>query len=327
VNSRLGFRQITQQQIVFAIACVLFVIFALTLKQFVAYDNLLSLLGNVSILGILALGMAITIIGRGIDLAIVTTMVMSVSWVMSEITQGRSLAAALAMGLIFVVAIGIIEGILIAYVEIPAIFTTLALSGVIYGFSRLALTNADLVYVPESVTWARLFGTGHVLGIPMPVILFAISTTLVGLFLQYTRPGRFIRAVGDNPLKSRIAGIPVRPIILLQYVCSSVIAYISGLIMVALIGSMNTRMVNSTIVYDVILVVVLGGVGLSGGRGGVLNVIAGTLLIGVLLNGMTILDVPYILQNLLRGLILLIALIIDSLLNPRDEQTSQQGDI
>jgi len=80
-------------------------------------------------------------------------------------------------------------------------------------------------------------------------------------------------------------------------------------------------------IYDVILVVVLGGVGLSGGQGGVRNVIVGTLLIGILLNGMTIMNIEYTLQNVIRSLILLVAIVLDSIVNPRDEQTSQQGDI
>ena len=92
---------------------------------------------------------------------------------------------------------------------------------------------------------------------------------------------------------------------------------------------MNTRVYNSTMIYDVLLVVVLGGIGLSGGRGGVRNVLVGTMLIGILLDGMTILDIPYIEQNLIKSVILLVAIIIDSLVNPRDEQTAQQeqGDI
>ena len=90
---------------------------------------------------------------------------------------------------------------------------------------------------------------------------------------------------------------------------------------------MNTRVANSTMVYDVILVVVIGGVGLSGGKGGVRNVIVGTLLIGTLLNGMTIMDIPYTIQNITKSSILLVAIVADSIMNPRDEQTSQQGDI
>jgi ribose transport system permease protein len=90
---------------------------------------------------------------------------------------------------------------------------------------------------------------------------------------------------------------------------------------------MNTRLALSTYVYDVILVVVLGGIGLSGGKGGVRNVIVGTLLIGVFLNGMTIMNVQYTVQNVIKGVILLTAIVIDTILNPRDEQTAQQGDI
>ena len=93
------------------------------------------------------------------------------------------------------------------------------------------------------------------------------------------------------------------------------------------VSSMNTNIATSSMIYDVILVVVLGGIGLSGGRGGIRNVIVGTLLIGILLNGMTIMDIQYTMQNVIRSLILLVAIVLDSIVNPRDEQTAQQGDI
>jgi ribose transport system permease protein len=317
----------TQEQIVFAISIVLFVIFAVTLRGFLAADNLLSLVQNVSILGVLGFGMALAIIGRGIDLAIVTTMVMSTAWMLDLLNHGMPIPAAILAGLGFAVLIGLVVGVLIAYVEVPAIFATLAMSSVIYGFSRMLLVGGDIVFLPKSAGGLRDLGTGFVLGVPAPVILFLLVGVVGHGLLSFTKPGRFIRGMGDNPLRARIAGIPVRPMILLQHVVSSVIGFFAGVIMAALIGSMNTRLVNSTMVYDVILVVVLGGVGLSGGRGGVRNVFVGTLLIGILLNGMTILDIPYIMQNLIKGVILLVAIIIDTLLNPRDEQTSQQGDI
>jgi ribose transport system permease protein len=90
---------------------------------------------------------------------------------------------------------------------------------------------------------------------------------------------------------------------------------------------MDTRIFNLTWIYDVILVVVLGGIGLSGGRGGVVNVIIGTLLIGTIMNGLTIMNVSFEMQNLVRGLVLLLAVLADSIINPRNEETSQQGDI
>jgi ribose transport system permease protein len=324
---RMGTLRLTQEQIVLAISALLFVIFAATLKGFLAPDNLLALIQNVSILGILGLGMAVAILGRGIDLAIVTTMTMTVAWVLSLAGRGVLPSVAASAGLSFAVLIGLVAGVLIAYVEIPAIFATLALSSVIYGFSRLALVGEDLIYLPPSANWTRVIGSGDAFGVPSSVIVFLLFAALAYFLLQFTKPGWFLRALGDNPLKARIAGMPVRPMIVVQYVFSSVTGFIAGIVMATLIGSMNTRLVNSTMVYDVILVVVLGGIGLSGGRGGVRNVLVGTLLIGILLNGMTIMDVPYILQNLIKGVILLVAIIVDTLINPRDEQTSQQGDI
>lgn len=112
-----------------------------------------------------------------------------------------------------------------------------------------------------------------------------------------------------------------------QYVISALIGYVAGIITAASVASMNTRLALSTYIYDVILVVVLGGIGLSGGRGGIRNVLVGTLLIGVLLNGMTIMDIQYTVQNVIKGVLLLTAIVIDTVLNPRDEQTAQQGDI
>ena len=110
-------------------------------------------------------------------------------------------------------------------------------------------------------------------------------------FLRYTKQGRFIYAIGDNFAAARISGAPVRPIIVLQYAISATVAYLAGLITATAVSSMNTAVVNSSMIYDVILVVVLGGIGLSGGRGGIRNVIVGTLLIGILLNGMTIMNI------------------------------------
>jgi ribose transport system permease protein len=165
------------------------------------------------------------------------------------------------------------------------------------------------------------------LGIPVPIFLFAAVCLAGHLFLRYAKSGRYLRAVGDNILAARITGIPTRPIIVQQYVIAALIGYVAGIVTAASVASMNTRLALSTYVYDVILVVVLGGIGLSGGKGGVRNVIVGTLLIGVFLNGMTIMNVQYTVQNVIKGVILLTAIVIDTILNPRDEQTAQQGDI
>ena len=149
----------------------------------------------------------------------------------------------------------------------------------------------------------------------------------MALLLRKVRAGAFIYAIGDNPFSARATGLPTRPVIVFEYVLAALIGLFAGLVMAASVNSMPTRIYNSTMVYDVVLVVVLGGIGLSGGRGGVANVVIGTLLIGTMLNGMTIMDISYSVQNIIKGLVLLAAILIDSVLNPRNEETAQQGDI
>lgn len=320
-------RGLSQERIVLAFATLTFVIFSVSLPGFFSTANLLSLVQNVSILGILGVGMAIAIIGRGIDLSMVATMALSVAWLLGMLNSGMPVPMALLWAVLFVAVVGAINGVLIAYVEIPAIFATLAMAIVVYGFGRSWLVHVDVVYLPEADGWFYHIGSSRILSVPTPVIVFSAVSMAAFLFLRFTKPGRYIYATGDNPLAARITGVPVRPVVVLQYMLIALIALIAGIVMATAVSSMNTRLALSTLVYDVILVVVLGGIGLSGGKGGVRNVIVGTLLIGILLNGMTIMNLSYTMQNILKSLILLTAIIIDTLLNPRDEQTAQHGDI
>src|SRR5262245_22447769 len=118
-----GKMRLSQEGVVFALALSLFVVFAATLNNFLTAGNLIALLRSVAILGILGLGMGLVVIGRGIDLAMVATMVVSLSWVLSMAQGGTSLGVALLMGALLALAIGLMSGILIAYADIPAIFT------------------------------------------------------------------------------------------------------------------------------------------------------------------------------------------------------------
>ncbi|MDP2119034.1 MAG: ABC transporter permease [Hoeflea sp.] len=322
-----GLGRLSQEKIVFGLAVLLCIGFAVMLPGFLTTSNLLNLVRSVSILGILGVAMGLVVIGRGIDLSLVALMAISVAWTLQLVASGMSLPQAVALGLAFSLVAGMINGILIAYVEIPAIFATLAMGIAIYGFGRYFLFTLDVIYMPESAQALQWIGQGSLLGIPVPIFAFAAVCLVATLFLRWTTYGRYLRAVGDNLPAARITGIPARPIITLQYMISSLIGFAAGLVTAGSIASMNTRVANSTMVYDVILVVVLGGIGLSGGRGNIRNVVVGTLLIGVLLNGMTIMNIQYTLQNVIKGVILLTAIVIDTVLNPRDEQTAQQGDI
>ena len=321
-------RHLNQERIVLLLTAVLFAIFAVVLPKFLSAENMLSLLRSVSVLGILGIGMLVVVLGRGIDLSMVANMAISVAWAMQMAGTGTSLGEALSLGLGLALLMSLISGLLIAYGDIPPLFTTLAMGTFIYGFGRAHLiTGTDVVYMPNDIGWIKELGQGYLLGIPVPVIVAFVVAMAFWSFLRFTKPGRFIYAIGDNSLAARISGLPVRPMLVAQYVISGAISFIAGIITATSVAAMNTRVVNSNMIYDVILVVVLGGVGLSGGRGNVRNVVVGTLLIGVLMNGMTIMDIQYTLQNVIKSLILLLAIVADSILNPRDEQTGQQGDI
>jgi ribose transport system permease protein len=320
-------KSLNQEMVVFLLFVLIFTIFSILLKGFLNAGNLVLLMQGVSVLGILGAGMCIVVIGRGIDLSMVATMALSVAWALQLNGEGMNLPLALAIGIAGALLVGLINGLLIAYAEIPPLFATLATGACVYGFGRFQLIHSDLVYVTPAVGGLVELGKGRLLGIPMPVIVFGVVAMIVAFVLHFTKFGRFTYAVGDNYSTARVTGVPVRHVLVGQYMLTSIIAFIAGLTQAMTISSMNTRISDTLLIYDVILVVVLGGVGLTGGRGSVRNVVVGTLLIGTFLNGMTIMDVQYTMQNAIKSLILLAAIVIDTMINPRDEQTSQHGDI
>jgi ribose transport system permease protein len=316
-----------QQIIVFLLFVVIFIAFSLFLPGFFSVGNVVTLLRTESVLGILGLGMAVVVIGRGIDLSMIALLTVPTGLVLALAGAGYGFGLSLLAGLGVAVAVAVLNGILVAYAEIPSLFATLAVGIGLAGIGQSGLFEYDIVPWPKSLDMVAWLGRGDYLGIPYSVFAFAFAAVVVGVFMRKTRPGLFIYAIGDNPGAARIAGISVRPTMILQYVIAAVISVFAGLVLAASANNMDTRIFNLTWIYDVILVVVLGGVGLSGGRGGALNVVVGALLIGTIINGMTIMNISYEVQSLIKGVVLLIAISLDSVINPRNEETAQQGDI
>ena len=316
----------TQQTIVFAVFVVMAAGFALFLPGFAKVENLLTLVQNVAILGILGLGMAVVVIGRGIDISMIAALAVPSGLLLQMVANGMPLGVAAPLALSIAPVFGLVNGWLIAYAEVPSLFTTLATGLFLAGLGQVLFTLEVVQWSPglDPIAW---FGRGALVGLPMPVVMFGLSAVAVALFLRRLRVGVFIYAIGDNPFAARATGLPTRPVMVLEYVLSALIGAFAGIVMAASVNSMPTRIYNSTLIYDVVLVIVLGGIGLSGGRGGVVNVVVGTLLIGTMLNGMTIMDVSYSVQNIVKGVVLLFAILVDSILNPRNEETAQQGDI
>ncbi len=319
---------IGQGVIVAAVTVVAVAVFSVLLDGFATLANAVVLVRSVSVLGILATGMAIVVIARGLDLSQVATMAATSAWALKLMPGGLPLWAALLAGLVLALLIGLINGALIAYVEMPALFVTLAMGFLIFGAVRTGLLGGDmLVYLPESAKSLQILGQEGIFGIPIPVFVFATMAAAAHFLLSATSIGRFIYAHGDNAETARLTGIPVRPLTLLEYALCAATGYVAGLIMAASSASVDLRIINSTLNFDAILVVVLGGISLSGGRGGIGSVLAGTALIGTLLNGMVIMNLSAEVQNIVKGLVLLGAILLDNALHPTDEEVMRQGDI
>src|SRR6218665_671392 len=282
--------KLSQQSIVLALFALLFAGLLLFLPGFAQIDNLLTLVQNVAFLGILGLGMAIVVIGRGIDISMIAALAVPSGLLLQLVQDGHSLPAACALALGLTLLFGLVNGWLIAYAEVPSLFTTLACGLFLAGLGQASLLHLEVVQWPAALDPLAWLGRGTLAGLPMPVVMFAVAAAACSFFLRRLRAGAFIQAIGDNPFAARATGLPTRPMVLLEYMLAALI-------------------------------------GLSGGRGGVFNVLIGTLLIGTMLNGMTIMDLSYSVQNIIKGVLLLVAILIDSMLNPRNEETAQQGDI
>lgn len=325
ITSRL--RRPGQEQIVLLLTLVIFLFFSFFLEGFTDLGNLSTLMRSVSYLGILGLGMAIVVIGRGLDLSQVAIMAVTSAWVLQNMQNNMSLIPAILLGLVLVILLGVLNGYLIAFVEIPPLFATLATGILIVGAGRTWMVDSSIAYVPQHSEYFLFLGQGDLMGVPLPILVFALVALLVHVFLSRTSYGHFIYAQGDNPETSRIRGIAIRRMTMLKYTLCGVIGFIAGLVMSASIASMNIQIANSTLIFDVLLIIVLGGISLVGGRGSVVSVLVGTALIGTLLNGMTLMDLQTDVQNIIKSLVLLFAILLDNRLHPRNEETARQGDI
>ncbi|MBV8191715.1 MAG: ABC transporter permease [Alphaproteobacteria bacterium] len=317
----------SQEQIVLLITVALLVVFSATLPGFAHLANLLNLVRSISILGILGLGMGLIVISRGIDLSEVAIMAGSWSVALIEIQRGLPTFWAAILALVIALMIGVANGVMVAFVEAPPLFVTLAAGFVIYG-AAFWYAPSWVVYAPkpEDAPYLLYLGHDYLFGIPVPIIVFALAAIGMQLFLARTSIGRFIYAQGDNPEAARLAGIPLRPLIVLEYVLVALLAWLAGLVWIGTTGSMQMGIVQGTYIFDVILVVVLGGISLVGGRGGVFSVVVGCALIGTLFNAFTIMDINSEVQNIIKGVVLLAAIVLDNWLHPRDEETARQGE-
>lgn len=317
---------VTQEHIVLLVTLGLAAFLAMQFPSFRTTDNLITVLRSVAVLGVLSIGLGVVVINRGLDLSIIATMIVTPAVTVQLLQNGSSLLVAMVAGLTVAVVIGLLNGCLVAFVEIPSFFATLATGLLIYGVGRQSVIGERIIQVPGERSGFLAFGQNSLPGVPIPVVVAVVVAVGVAFGMRRTRIGRFIYVHGANPDAARLTGVPTRPLTVLGFVVAAVLAFVAGVLQVSSAGALNTAIISSSLIYDVFTVVVIGGISLVGGRGGVLSAVAGTLLIGVLLNGMTLFDMSVYEQSIFKGLVLLGAVILDNRLHPRDEETVRQGD-
>ena len=292
-------------------------------------DSLRVILSNSASLAILSCGMAVVIVSRGLDLSLIAQMVAGATIFGILISNGVAAPAALLVAIGAMLVIGFLNAWLIAYVEIPAMLATLASSMFLVGLLRFAILRGEfLLLLPKSDPTVAFLAGDVLPGLSVPVVLMVLTLAATWFVLTRTSAGRVIHAMGDNFQAARLTGLQVRTTTVVVYMFAAITALIAGLVMAAASGAVDFRTVtNGTLLFDVILVVVLGGIPLRGGRGGVRNIIVGVALVAVLRNGMTLMDFTTQTQDMLKGLVLLTAIVTDNYLNPRDAETDTAGDL
>lgn len=317
------------EYVVMAVTGGLALVFALAVPGFATLGNLSVAATNSAALVILACGMGVVVISRGLDLSLVAAMVGGAATFGILIDGGLPGYAALGLAVFAMVLVGLMNGWLIAYAEIPAMLATLATAMVITGAFRFGLLQGEfLLLLPATDPAVQLLSAYLVPGVRVPVVLAALVLGITWAVLKYSTPGRVTYAMGDNFAAARLSGLPVRTTTLMIYVFAALTALVAGLISAAASGTVDFRTVTSgSLLFEVILVVVLGGIPLRGGRGGVRNILVGLALVAVLRNGMTLMNLSTQTQDMLKGLVLILAIVTDNYLNPRDTETDTVGDL
>lgn len=272
-------------------------------------DNLLNIARAISINAILAAGMTLVILTGGIDLSVGSNI--AVAGVVSVIAAiaGVPAPAAVGLGMAVGAACGFVNGWLTAYLSLAPFIVTLGTMTFLRG---LAYTITDGQPIVSSDLNFRDLGNGYLWGIPIPVLVMAVVYALVWFILERTRYGRHIYAVGGNAEAAKLAGVRVRRVLTSVYVLAGAFAGLAGVIFSARVISAQPT-AGTGYELDAIAAVVLGGTSLAGGRGRIVGTLIGSVILGVLSTGLILLNVPFFTQLLIKGVVIILAVAIDSL--------------
>jgi ribose/xylose/arabinose/galactoside ABC-type transport system permease subunit len=300
---------LTKYGIILALLVICTILSILT-DRFLTVNNLLNVIRQVSFNGILAVGMTFVIIAGGIDLSVGSVLALSGAITASFVVDGKQifpLIIALLIGLAAAALCGSVNGFLVTKGKLAPFIATMGIMTIVRG-STLVYTNGRPI---TSLTKTfRLIGGGYLFGIPVPVIIFLVIVIIAYIILNHTKFGRYVYAVGGNEMSAKASGINVRKIKFLVFVISGTLA---GWVGIVLSSRINSASPIWGIGYelDAIAAAVIGGTSLSGGIGNIWGTVVGALIIGIISNGLDIMNVSPYYQQIIKGIIIVIAVLLD----------------
>ena len=290
---------------------LLCVIFSLTTDVFLTWRNALNVIDQITVLGILAIGMTAVIVIGGIDLSVGSILafsMMMMGWLYQSV--GVPLGLAIVAGLLVGTACGLVNGLLITRAKLPPFIATLTMMSVGRGLANIITEGRQIVGYPDWFT--NLSTVRHFGFLSVTVAIFIVLSLISWAILRYTTIGRSLYAIGGSPEVARLAGIRVRQLTMSVYALSGLLA---GLASVALACRLNSSQPSAGTGYelDTIAAVVIGGASLNGGVGGIRGTVVGVLIIGVLRNGLNLSGVSPFVQQIVIGVVIALAVAADTL--------------
>jgi ribose transport system permease protein len=287
-----------------ALLCLIISVIA---PRFLTVNNLRNVMTQVSVNAVIAAGMTFVILTGGIDLSVGSILAVcgAIAAVITKSTGNVFLAviAALIAGAL----IGLINGLIISKGKIQAFIATLATMTVFRGVTYVYTNGTPVSGLGQDFT---VLGNDKILGMPIPVLVMILIFAASYYILTQIRYGRYVYALGGNEDSARLSGINTQKIKTMVYVLSGIMAAISGIIVTSRIGSASPN-AGSGFELDAIAAVVLGGTSLSGGEGSIIGTIIGAIIIGVLNNGLNLMNVSPFYQLIVKGLVILLAVMLD----------------
>ncbi len=306
------YKQLSKAQGVSALLplAIVVVFFTVMSDNFLSSYNIMNILRQASVYAIMATGMTFVILTGGIDLGQGSVLALAAVVCAKVINNTGNMWLGILAAVLIGVAIGAVNGVMIAYVKLPAFIMTLGSLYMVRGVT-LYITNSTQVNI-KGVEAFKFIGQGFVLGVPFPVYLFILLGIIAVIFLSFTSTGRHIFAVGSNVVSARLSGIKVEKTLVVAYVLSSVCVALAGVVYLARLTAAQPT-AGEGYELESIAAAVVGGTSLAGGEGGVLGTLIGAVIIAVIRNGLVIIGVGSYFTKIVVGLIIVLAVTLDVL--------------